>query len=274
MFCVLLVFSMGTQLASPFLLNQGHSILVNPAIGTVRYEVNGSVLRRYLGGIKAKELETAELKGIFTVDVSKSEAGFMWVGKSEDVLLLKDGKGLPKGDAIKGWGGKWHVKYPEEEHVYTFNDTDKIPHSLNVPLWPVGWSWWIQKGGMRIGDEVYGMFQFPLQSLFEDDPIGRIPIPIKYVFEGPDRLGSELVYVFKIETKRELDLPVSHPEEKDLRLKGSLDLTGKIQIQRSTGTVEESFVQWKANFRLESERHPFGLAKAELLAGSSFRRLR
>jgi len=268
------IFGVGLVL-TPFLLPshgiplQGHEIRPKPSENPLVYQVRGSVFRRYLGGVKAKEVLTASLRGKFLV---KPSGDSTLIGFSKDLSLMAEGKPLPKSEAILGWGGKWHVSYTNHSWCYTFNGSLRCPHFLNLPLFPLGWAWTKQAENLKVGTSIEVPFDLPVQTFLEDDPVEKFPIRFVYIFDGEDYSVSVPAFRFRIATNFDFDHPIQHPEAKGLSLRGRISISGSVTIERKTGIVEKSEVTWIGNLALEGAEYPFGFSKAEFSSTVSFHR--
>lgn len=261
---------------TPFLLPsrvalQGHEIKPQPLESPILYRVRGSVYRRYLGGVKAKEVTAVTLFGNFVVKPSGENE---IVGISKDLSLTEEGKPLPKSEAILGWGGKWRVSYTDDSWVYVFNDKPRYPHFLNLPLFPLGWAWTRKAGELKVGANVEVAFDLPVQTFLEDDPVGTVPIRFIYIFDGEDHSVSVPAFRFKIATNLDFNHPVQHPEAKGLSLQGRISVVGSVILERKTGIVEKSEVTWMGHLTLSGAAYPFGFSKAEFSSTVSFQRVK
>lgn len=248
---------------------QGHEIHPKPPENILLYRVRGSVFRRYLGGVKAKEVTTATLLGNFVV---KPLGGSEVEGFSKDLLLTEEGKLLPKSEAILGWGGKWRVSYSGGSSSYTFNGKPRIPHFLNLPLFPFGWAWTKKAEKLKVGTSIEVPFDLPVQTFLEDDPVGTIPVRFVYIFDGEDHTVSFPAFRFRIATNLDFDHSVQHPEAKRLSLRGRISVIGSLILERKTGMVEKSEVTWTGHLMLSGPEYPFGFSKAEFSSTVSFQR--
>ncbi|HWP31391.1 MAG TPA: hypothetical protein VNK96_06680 [Fimbriimonadales bacterium] len=260
---------------TPFLLSpidaafQGHDIHPKPPENTLLYRIRGSVFRRYLGGVKAKEVTSATLLGNFIVKpLGENEVE----GFSKDLSLTEEGKPLPKGESILGWGGKWRVSYADGSWFYTFNGKPRIPHFLNLPLFPLAWAWTKNAEKLKVGTSIEVPFDFPVQTFLEDDPVGSIPVRFVYIFDGEDHTVPFPAFRFRIATNLDFDHLVQHPEAKGLSLRGRISVVGTLILERKTGIVEKSEVTWNGHLMLSGPEYPFGFSKAEFSSTVSFQR--
>lgn len=261
-------------LAAPNALNQsGHEIRFPLREETIFYEVSGKVVRTYLGGRTAPEVRSGQLEGRYRVQLSRSQGGWTLTGVSEDCVLTSDGKSLSPAENAAAKLGKWTVRLDSKDVSYTWDDKPRPPFVLSLPFWPVGWMPIVPESPLRIGDWTIAVFRLPLQSFLEDDPIGVASLPIKYVFDGPVP-GEPPRFRFNVQTTREFDEKVSHPEDPDLKLTGRIQISGTIEVNRRDGRVESAVLRWIADIGLEGPRYSFGFSKCRLNASVNLSRLR
>ncbi len=240
---------------------------------TVSYTVSGSILRTYLGGRSAPETRRATLVGLYRTSTVNDSGAWTTLGTSEDCSLTMDGEPLPARDVSAAKLGKWTVPLAGGRARYTWDGEPRVPSVFSVPFWPVGWAPMTGDLSLKIGDLAIGDFDFPLQTILEDDPIGDERVPIRLRFDGPEAADPP-VYRFLVETNTPVDRRVHHPEDPELRLKGSIAISGTIDLNRRDGRVESATLLWLVDLGLEGPGYPFGFSKARLTASTTLKRVR
>lgn len=239
----------------------------------IKYSFRGEVVSSYVGGIHAPPSRQVEITGTYVLKTEKRASG-KWVvmGLTKGLNATKSGKPLAKDEAELPLRGIW-TQVLGGESMYTSNGVAVLPSVLNAPLWPIAWMPLSPEKSLTIGEEFTQQFDFPLQSFMEDDPLGRISVPLVYVFNGPEHIGSETYSVF-LRTVEEIDKPVKHPEDPNLNLRGKIMIDGRFSIARGDGRIESASVIMGVELALQGPKYPFGFSKARASVTANLQRIK
>lgn len=255
-------------------LNQGgHLISYKVSEGSVSYRLRGAVVVHYAGGRSAPPRRAANVEGEYVIETSSQNSGWVATGVARDLKVTDGDQSLAASEVLRTKGGKWWVG-SDGSIRYTWNGQSKVPFSLNFPMWPIFWSPIESKRGLRIGDVVDYVFPFPMEAVFEDDPIGSFPVRIRLQFNGPKQSLAGSVWSFSYVTAESIKFPVKHPEVQGLRLEGKVTISGEILLHRSDGTLESSTGTLQFQFALLSEKYPFGFSTSRGMVTTSLSRVR
>lgn len=268
-----MLFGAGLLVAPNASFQAGHEIRFPLRDEVILYQVSGNLLRTYLGGRDAPEIRRAELQGRYRVHLTTVKGEWVLIGTAEDCVVTVDEKPVSASELAAAKLGKWRVSIESREASYTWDGRPRVPSVFSLPFWPVGWSPILPEESLKIGDRTVSAFRLPIESFLEDDPIGFTILPVTCVFDGPVA-GEPPLYRFIVDTSRDFEEKVKHPEDPDLKLVGRIQLAGTIEVNRRDGRVESANLRWTADIGLEGPRYSFGFSKCRLNASASLSRVR
>lgn len=254
------------------LQGSGHELSYALKESTIRYRFRGEVLSTYIGGVTAPSARKAEISGIYTLKTENQGGKWIVSGQTSELKATKDGKPLTAAETKMALGGVWRQTVGGDA-LYLVKGRAARVYALNAPLWPIAWTPLAPGNSLKIGDEFSQQFMFPAQAFLEDDPIGRVAVPIKFVFDGPEYPQSSGLFGVSIRTEAQIDQPVKHPEDPNLILKGKVLIDGRLKISRSDGRLQTASVIMSAEVSLEGKKYPFGFSKAKASVTENFERL-
>ena len=251
----------------------GHTLSYSLQPSTVRYKFRGQVLTTYVGAVSAPGSRQADFSGVYTVVTQQRGSKWVVLGLTKELTVTKSGKALSEDEARLAMGGIW-TQIIGGEAFYTVRGQAARPYEINSPLWPIAWMPLTPENSLKIGDEFTQTFLFPAQAFLEDDPIARIPLAIKYVFDGPEYPASSGLFGISIKTEADIDQPVKHPEDPNLTLKGKILVDGRLKVDRYDGRLNYASVIMSVELGLEGKKYPFGFSKAKGSVTANFERIK
>lgn len=261
-------------IAATLLTQQGHEIrLVIRQEENVRYKVWGTVFRHYVGGKSGAGIRTADVNAIFTWTFQRGAEGFDLVGKWDSLELTLKGKPLPDSEQRRAAWGKWSGAAEGGPFTFTINGNAADPPLFGALGWPLVWSPFGRGVALRIGQKVVREVEIPIQPFMEDDPVGSVLLPVTLVFEGPDRDGAKRTFRFRFDTDYSSERGVSHPEQKNLKLKFEARIGGSLVLDRETGKIETVAMFSKLVFTLEKPGSEFPFAKSDASIAANWQKV-
>jgi hypothetical protein len=238
------------------------------------YDFTGAISNQYAGGVDAPPLRVAQLTGVLNLKTEAREGQWAVIGTCAELSGNDGTKPLAEQDLRQGRLGKWTATIPADESpVYTWNERPAVPSPLNAVWWPILWRPVDSPQPLKVGESVTAAFSLPLQTFLEDDPIGAIPIRVRYVFQGPSYLTAEPTWLFDVEANEQISRSIKHPERDGLRIEGTVSLRGTLRVRRSDGRMEYGKFNLTADLRLAGEGLPFGtFSSARALVTAEYKR--
>lgn len=250
----------------------GQIIRYKPHASLDLFSVTGAVTRQYAGGVDAPALRAAELNGTLLLRTELSGDRWQVTGICQELSGSSGSKPLPEADLRRARLGKWSATVGGD-CSYTWNGEPAVPSALNALLWPIPWRPLDAPAGVRVGDAIETRFDLPLQSFFEDDPIGVQPVTIRYVFRGESYLSKEPTWLFDIQADERIRRKVKHPERQGLTLAGTVKVSGSVRIRRADGRLDYGRFTLDVRLSLEGEGLPFGVfSSATAVATAEYQR--
>lgn len=265
--------SLGVALIATPHFFQGHAVRYPLTESTVEYRITGSVFRKYVGGRDAPEVRTADLSGVLVVKTRVANLSWVAEGFWKTLVITQNEVSISKEDHAKAVAGKWTIALPSGSPFYTINGKPAIPNSLSLAAWPFCWLPLTATSAMKIGDEFTAPFSLPLQSFLEDDPIGIMPISLRFRFQGPER-EQVPVYQFDLVTSEVFNKKIKHPEDNNLTLTGNMRVTGAISLSRDDGRLESGRLMAALSLGLNGPKYDFGFSKSDSSVSAMYQRIR